>query len=251
MSLFAIYNPASNFTGAVKRAAGSSLFQFQNGLQSTVSAGVRTWTDLSGNGHSVTAPSVATSAGVTKHPVMGWSMDFDGGDYFISDSAKAEYTFLHDGTNRAIFQVSHQQVYSAQVYATADNATRTGIRTGVFSSSPTVWSANIFKIAGTAGFSQSPTTVPGSAPILTCDSVSGGNIQIKAFDTTGTEYAGTIGAIATPDLGVPNNDLYVGSNAGGSSRCTGAMAAFIILKQPTSQQVEDVCELIMKFKLGV
>ena len=252
MSIFRNYRVAApTFAEAVIAAAGASLYQFQDGHAYTEAAGVLTWTDLSGNGRHMSAVTVARSPTPSTDPLMGDVLDFDGSsDYLTSVVPKAEYTLLHDGSNRAIFHVSTQNSLSAFPYATADNALKPGIRTGAFASSPSVWSANVYKTSGTAASDQTTTDVPTGQPILTCETVLSSSLSVTAIDENGVYYSTGPATVTSPDLIAPDNDLHLGSNAGGGSRCTGPIACFIILDDPTMDQVGEICALIQQHKLG-
>ena len=251
MSLFRHYRVAApTFSEAIIAAAGASLYQFQDGHAYTESASVLTWTDLSGNGRHMAAASAAASPTPTTDALMGDVLDFDGvDDLLTSVAAASDYTLLHDGSVRAIFQVSTQNTLSCQIYATADNASKNGIRTGFFASSPSIGSANVFKLAGTAANDLTPTNVPASQPILTCETVMGGDLSLAAIDEDGVFYSTAPQTLATPDAGVPFSTLVLGANVGGGSKCNGPMATFIILDNPTMDQLRNVCGIIQEYKL--
>lgn len=204
---------------------------------------VSQWSDKSGNGRHVTQATAANQPTTGSATQNGRNvLSFDGGDRLVASTA-ATWTFLHDGTDHAIWIVSRRpsSVAAAGLIATTDAG---GSRLGLFViQTDTLYQHLLYGQLNVVTVNNNPTVSTANWQvgqiIADPDNATAANrsrirVNAGAEQTASTATGGVSGT-------APNHAITIGSYGGGGNPLTGDIAEVVIVPSvPSTAQIASM-----------
>ena len=234
-------------------AAGASLYQLNDALEvEDLGGGLIRLPDLSGNGRTFSSTTSAGTPTSSVDPTLGAVLEFDGVNNGLeSDAPDSDYTILHSAVEDLhcfwIGRIDGVGV-NQTLYANSNGSTRQGVRAYVDTSGN---DRQIIYNGQSGQVVSSLVVAAGVGASLFEGSLAPAGAEIRNTDTDGVTSDSNGTVANTPSTDAPTFSLFLGVNRNGFQPLEGAVAGFLILRNPTAQQLTDVREVIRVEYLGL